>query len=124
MLSPEQESRLTSGGDSPDHWHSTDRLRVHSDIGALEALENVVTPTSGAYSVGPTDNFILANNAGPYTLPLAKSGRIIEIVMTTATPVVVDFSGSDELYGETSLLVEERGTAIRLKAISGGWIII
>ncbi len=124
MLSPDQERRLVGGGDSHDHFHSTDRIRVHDDIAALQKLANVSTPPTGAYSVAATDDFILADNAGPYQLPKAKNGRVIEFVMTTDTSVTIDLYSGDAIHGETSILLEEKGTAIRLKAIDGGWVAI
>lgn len=124
MLTPEQEFRLTRGGDSPDHYHSSDRVRVHTDIGDLDALANVRTPTSGSYTIAADDDFILANNAGPFQLPKAKDGRVIEIIMTTFTPVTINLASGDTFYGESSIVIEEKGTALRLKAITGGWLAI
>lgn len=125
MLSPEQEQRLTQGGDCPDHYHSTDRLKVHSDIASLQALANVNTPASGSYSVGLADDFILANNAGPFALPKSKNdGREIEIVMTGTATVTINLATGDYFFGESSILLEDTGTAMRLRAISGGWMAI
>ena len=124
MLTPEQEFRLTRGGDSPDHYHSSDRVRVHSDIGDLDSLANVRTPAYGSYTLVADDDFILADNAGPFQLPKAKDGRVIEIIMTTLAPVAINLATGDTFYGETSIVMEEKTTAIRLKAISGGWVAI
>lgn len=122
MLTPDQERRLVGGGDCHDHFHSTDRVRVYSDIAALQKLESVRTPPTGAYTIDIVEDFVLANNTGPYQLPKAKSGRILEIVMSTDTPVLINMYSGDTFYGETSILLEEKSTAIRLKAITGGWI--
>lgn len=124
MLNPEQELRLTQGGDCPDHWHSTDRLRVYSDIAALQKLEVVRTPPAGTYTVTDKDDFIEANNYGPYQFPKAKDGRIIEVVMVTNYPVRINFHTGETFYGESSVLLEEKTTAIRFKAITGGWVAI
>jgi hypothetical protein len=122
MLTSDQERRLTGGGDCHDHFHSIDRVRVYSDIAALQKLEVVRTPPTGSYTVGAADDFIEADNYGPYQLPKAKDGRIVEIVMKTDTPVRINMFSGDTFYGETSILLEEKTTAIRLKAVTGGWI--
>ena len=110
MLTPEQEFRLTRGGDSPDHYHSSDRVRVHSDIGDLDSLANVRTPANGSYTLVADDDFILADNAGPFQLPKAKDGRVIEIIMTTLAPVAINLATGDTFYGETSIVMEEKTT--------------
>lgn len=124
-ITPDQEQRLTQGGDCHDHWHSTDRLKVHADIASLQSLANVKTPDSGAYSIGKLDDFVLSNNYGPFSMPKSKGdGREIEFVQITDADVRIDMASGDTFYGDSSILLEEKGTSIRLKAISGGWIAI
>ena len=123
MLDPVQESSLVSGGDNFDHWHSSDRVPTHA---TLQRLQQLVRQTSvtGTYTVVDGDDIILCATGATITFPLAKNGREIEVVMTGVIQVIINFTGTDLIYGESSVLLEVQGTALHFKAVAGGWILI
>lgn len=125
MLDSFQEQQLTGGGDTLLHFHLADRTPTHEtvvqgDIAA--AAKNVPTDP---YTVTESDLFLYCPNGETLTMPLSKAnGREFEVVMTGTDPVTVNLSGSDTVYGETSVYIEIQGTALRFKAVSGGWVFI
>lgn len=123
MIDLRIEAELTNGGDCFAHYHSSDRVRTHDDVLRLQELlyEHAV---SGTYVVTEQDDILLCATGGTLTLPLAKTGREFEVVMTGTTNVTVLFTGTDLLYGESSVLIEQQGTALHFKAVTGGWILI
>ncbi len=123
MLDPRQVAELTGGADCFLHWHSTDRVLRHEDVSALQEL-TWGKAVSGAYTATDNDNVLLCASGGTVTLPLAKAGREYEVVMTGTTNVTVNFTGTDTIYGNTSVLLNLQGMALHFKAVSGGWILI
>ena len=127
MLTIEQESRLTSGGDSPDHWHSSDRQRSHSDLETLQGLTIVKSFTATGDIPYGVDIAMVDTTSASVTmaLPVARSGLEIEVVKTVASNTLqIDTSGADTVFGETSVVLFEPGSALRFKAIAGGWILL
>ena len=114
---------LVGGGDCTLHFHSADRAPTHDTLDRLQDLCNHVDVTT-AYAVRYADDIVMVTDGATVTLPLANRGKEFEVVQMDNNPVLVNFTSPDTLYGETSMLIEQQGTAIRLKAISGGWIII
>lgn len=119
------EQQLTGGGDTLLHYHLADRTPTHESVvqGTIAAAAKVV-PTD-PYMVTESDFYLYCANGETLTMPLSKAnGREFEVIMTGTDPVTVNLSGSDEVYGETSVLIEEQGTALRFKAVSSGWVFI
>ena len=123
MLDPVQESSLISGGDNFDHWHSSDRVPTHATLQRLQQLTRQ-TEVTGSYTVVDGDDLILCPTGATIAFPLAKNGREIEVVMTGTIQVIITLAGTDLIYGESSVLIEVQSTALRFKAVSGGWILL
>lgn len=123
MIEPRIEAELTNGGDCFAHYHSSDRVRTHDDVLRLQELlyEHSV---SGTYAVTEQDDILLCATGGTLTLPLAKTGREFIVVMTGTTNVTVSLTGSDLLYGASSILLNAQGMALHFKAVAGGWVLI
>ena len=123
MLDPVQESSLVSGGDSTDHWHSSDRVPTHATVQRLQQLLKQTT-VSGSYTVVDADDIILCPTGATIVFPRARNGQEIEVVMTGTIQVIINLDGPDLIYGESSVLIEVQGTALHFKAVTGGWILI
>lgn len=123
MIDPRIEAELTNGGDCFSHWHSSDRIVDHDDIMRSQELLYQHS-VSGTYSVTDQDDILLCATGATLTLPLAKTGREFIVVMTGTTNVTVNFTGTDLIYGESSVLIEQQGTALHFKATTGGWILV
>jgi len=117
-------SSLTGGGDSFDHYHSSDRTPTHDTLQRLHELDTKRTVSTDPYTVQSSDDILLCQG-GTVNFPASKgNGREIEVVMMTSTNVLVQLAGTDAVCDETSVLIEEQWTALRFKSITGGWILI
>ena len=123
MLTPQQESTLTSGGDSFDHFHSADRVVTQ---GTVHDLQSVLREreVSGNYTVVDSDDIILCMAPSTISLPKAKNGREFEVVAASTSSVLCICYGSDLIYGESSVMFTSVGMALRFKAIISGWILV
>lgn len=122
-----QESTLTSGGDCFDHWHSSDRILTHDDIGQLQRLSAIINVTGNITASFTQDVLLCDTTSTSFTvsLPVAAQGVEIEIVkIVQANTLTIQLSGTDLIYGQSSVLVYNIGTALRFKSITGGWILI
>jgi len=120
-----QEQQLTGAGDTLLHYHLADRLRTHDTVVQAQLAATFRAPPSDPYTVTESDLFLYCPNGETLTMPLSKAnGREFEVIMTGTDPVTVNLSGSDTVYGETSVYIEIQGTALRFKAVSGGWVFI
>ena len=127
MLTARQESTLTSGGDSFDHWHSSDRIKSHDDISAYQRLANVNAVSSDFTATTNTDFVIVDTSLGniAVTLPPALNGKEIEVMKNAAANTLYIRPASLNLIlGATELKVYNYGTSLRFKAINNGWICI
>lgn len=116
---------LTGGGDSFDHYHSTDRIPTHDTLQQIHQLDTKRTVSTATYTVVEQDDILLCSVNSVVSFPASKAnGREIEVVMTGGNALTVDLAGSDTIFGEGSVLLEIVGTALRFKSISGGWILI
>lgn len=116
---------LTGGGDCFEHYHSSDRTPTHDTLHRLRELDKKTTPTASPYTVTQQDDFLFAAAGETIIFPASKgNGREIEVIMSGTLPVTISLSGSDTVCGETSVLIEEQWTALRFKAVSGGWVLI
>ena len=118
-----QESELVGQGDCQLHWHAADRRM--DNLRVKEGHQNTtVRSVTGAYSVTKSDDILLCPSGGTITFPLANNGRELEVIMTGTTSVTVNLAGTDEIYGETSVLLNVEGMALHFKAVTGGWVLI
>ena len=124
MLDTYQEAVLTGGADCFIHWHSSDRVVDHGTLQQLQQIARETSVTTTPYVVTASDDILLCTIASTVTFPLAKNGREIEVVMTGTGNVTVNFSGTDTMYGNTSVLLNAQGMALRFKAITGGWVLL
>lgn len=125
MLDSYQEQQLTGAGDTLLHHHLSDRIPTHDTLVQLEVLATRRTVTTDPYTVTEADDILLCPSGGTLNFPASKNnGREYEVVMTGTDPVTVVLNGSDLVYGSSSVLLSVQGTALRFKAVSGGWIFI
>lgn len=117
-------SSLTGGGDSTEHYHSSDRVPTHDTLSRLQQLARQNILGSGTYYVTDKDDVLLSGSGGVIILPAARNGREFEVIMTGDTPVEVRLTGTDLIYGESSVMLTVKSTALRFKAIAGGWVFI
>lgn len=118
------EATLLNGGDCFLHWHSSDRVPRQDFLHGLQQVTRERTITAATYSVVDTDDILLCGVSTTITMLPAIDGREIEVVMTGTDPITVNLTTPDLVYGESSVIIEEQGTALRFKAISGGWVFI
>ena len=125
-LTPQQVATLTGGGDCFDHWHSSDRAANEANQGAasnvptIEVNTNTTLPVESAFVIVDTGAASIT-----ITLPLSNGGVEIEIVKNhPANRMIIACSGSNTILARDSLIAYNYGTAVRLKAISNGWLII
>ena len=122
---PQQEALMLNGADCPLHYHSSDRIPNHDTLNGLQAIAKQVYPTNSTYIVTEEDDYILCNGICTVTLPPAKNGNEIEVVkLFNGNYIIILPTGTDTLLGDTSVIVYEQWTALRFKAIAGGWILI
>lgn len=127
MLSPQQESSLTSRGDCFEHWHSEDRVLRHDDVLAYQSLTVVFDVSTNTVIDDRFDFIRVDTSAGnvDVTLPPAKSGRELEVMKNSAANRLrILPSNSDLILGATEVRVFNYGTSLRFKAVSDGWFII
>jgi len=125
MLDGSQEAELVSLGNCQAHWHASDRAMTHERI--LEMYSNMNTVTkSAAYTVTERDDYILVDQTCTITLPLAKNTkREVEIILiATGKTLTIAPTGTDTVQGTASIVIVAKWSAARLKAISGGWILV
>lgn len=124
-MNQELPNSLTGGGDSFDHYHSSDRAPTHDTLQRLHQLDTKRTISTSTYTVVEQDDILLCSVATTITMPASKAnGREIEVVMTGVYPISITLAGSDTVCDETSVLIEAQWTALRFKSVSGGWIFI
>lgn len=122
---PSQEALMLNGADCPLHYHSQDRIPTHDTLNALEAIAKQQVVTGNSYSATEEDDFVLVSQYCVVTLPVAKNGKEIEVVKTfPGSYIKILPTGTDTIIGDTSVIVYDQWTALRFKAITGGWIII
>ena len=119
----ETPTELTNGGDCHLHYHQSDRVPRQDTIRGLQFVTRVVSVAT-AYTIMETDDIVEVSVVATVTLPLAKNGREYQVVMTGVGNVTVNLSGTDLIYGNTSVLLNVQGMSLRFKAITGGWILI
>lgn len=123
MIEPRSEYELVGGGDTLLHYHLADR----ATNAGLQSDARRTTVTT-AYTVRADDDFLLIDTSAgavELTLPQARNGKEYEFVLVDATNyATVTPDGADTINGEPDMILSTLWTAIRLKAISGGWVAI
>lgn len=122
---PQQEALMLNGADCPLHYHSIDRIPTHDTLNALEEIAKQVNVAGDIYFATEDDDYILVGQQCDVTLPVAKNGKEIEVIKTfNGSYIRILPSGTDTIVGDTSVIVYVQWTALRFKAVAGGWIII
>lgn len=115
---------LVSGGDTLLHHHLADR----ATNAGLQSAARIVSVTSASYQVRVDDDYLLidtSSNAVGLILPPSRNGKEYEFVLVDATnAATVTPDGTEVINGEPDMILTAQYTAIRLKAIAGGWVAI
>jgi len=119
----ELQDDLVNGGDCHLHYHQSDRTPRQDTIHGLQLVTRTRV-VSTSQSILRDDDIVEVSALATVTLPIANNGREFQIVMTGAGNVTVQLSGTDLIYGNTSVLMNVQGMSLRFKAITGGWILI
>lgn len=126
-LTPQQESNLTSAGDCREHWHSEDRILSQDSVIQFQNL-TTLKPISDDFAVTERWNGVLVDTTLQnvvVTLPTARHGREFEVVKNAAAHYVsIIPTGVDTILGLAEARIYNYGTALRLKAITGGWVFV
>jgi len=124
-MSPDQEYRLTNGGDCPDHFHSSDRIRTHDDADLLVSLESYVEVGSGSTTVRPGTDYVLADtSAGSANveLPNPALGLAVTIVKKSASNLVNVSSPTGTVNGAASVSMGSGAySSAKFKALGGNY---
>ena len=122
---PDQEDRLTNGGDCPDHFHSSDRVRTHDDADLLVSLESYVEVGSGSTTVRPGTDYVLADtSAGSANveLPNPALGLAVTIVKKSASNLVNVSSPTRTVNGAASVSMGGGAySSAKFKALGGNY---
>jgi hypothetical protein len=126
-LDDRQISELTGTGECYLHWHPDDRVVTNDTVKGV-ASQALVTSVSTNTSIGYSPDIVLVDTSAgniTITVPLAKSGNEVKIVKVAApNTLTIQLSGSDLVYSNTNILVYTIGTALHLKGVDGGYILI
>jgi len=127
MLTPQQESNLTSNGDCLEHYHLDDRRIDRPKVLEIQN-QSPVKEIAADFTVDNRWDFIVVDTTSAnviVTLPLAGNGREIEITKSVAPHYVsIVPTGTNTIIGSTEVRIYNQWTSIRFKAINGGWIIV
>lgn len=127
MLTTQQESSLTSGGDCFEHWHSQDRVLSHNSLLQLQQLQNVATVSTNTTLSDINDIVLVDTTGGNVTvnLPPARNGRVYTVVkLSTTNLLTVAASGTDTIDSAASISTTTGWVSRTFKAVTGGWIIV
>lgn len=127
-ITPDQEQRLVSGGDCPDHFHTTDRLRTHNDLVALSSLEDSISIT-GNYTFGKKIvEYVLADtslNNISLVLPDAKKMmKVTAVKMSALNTITVTAPNSVTINGVPSYAMNASYEVATFKAIGGNYYVV
>jgi len=127
MLTELQESNLTSYGNCFEHYHLEDRVVDRPKVLAIQELSPVKEITS-SFACDDRWDYVVADTTSAnitVTLPLAGNGREIEVTKFAAPHYVsIVPTGSDTITGATEVRLFSQWNSVRLKAITGGWVIV
>jgi len=123
MLTPAQEQSLTSAGDCFDHYHSSDRGVTHDTLNQISQAARVASPQL-PYVLSRQDDIVVLPAGGVIILPPARNGGEFQVIMSGTAKITVQLSGTDLIYGESSVELTVKGTSLHFKAITGGWVLL
>lgn len=124
MLTPQQESSLTSGGDCFEHWHSEDRKVTHDDSVVLTSLEKTQEFSSGTHSVDKDTDYVLVTTSGgsaTINLPSPSTLRKITVIKVGVPNTVTIATPSGTINGAATLALTTAYAVAVLKAINGNY---
>lgn len=116
---------LTGGGKCHKHYHET--ILTHDDLEKIQTLDKIVNITANYAALYEDDIIVADSTAGSVTvtLPLAKGQRQYIVSKAVATNnVVVNFSGGQNCFGQTSITLVALGAVARFRAHNNGWILV
>lgn len=127
MITERQEVALTGKGDCQEHYHLADR----ATNAALQSAAMQASITASPYTVRSDDDFLLVDTSSTsitLTLPPARNGKEYEVIKVAAGNAVFiepNAANGDTVLGSTTgVVIYNRFDALRLKAITGGWVAI
>lgn len=122
-LSPDEHQELTGGGECHLHWHPPSR--EHAVLELFQEMHKVVS-VAADYVMQPLDDIaVVDTTAGniTVTLPPSKGQReYMAVKAKAANLLIVNFSGTENCFGQTSYNVVALGDTLKFKAFNGGWI--
>ena len=124
MLSPEQESALTSQGDCYEHFHSSDRQVTYEQILSMISLEMTITLANGTHIVPLGAIYVLANSISGnvnLTLPNPSKNLSVTVIKTSANNSVIISSPSGTINGSASYSMTSAYQTAKFKAIAGNY---
>lgn len=126
MLSPHDESALTSGQDNTLHSHSFDRQITHASLEQMQAIEKVFGPTADYTATYQDDILPVDSTLAPVniTLPFSKAQReLIVVRVKGANTVTITAAVGDTVNGAASISITTSYAPRRIKSLPGlGWV--
>ena len=123
MVEGQDLDTLVGGGDCLHHYHESDRFPSRDSMVWFESLESVTT-----YGVNTTisenDDIVISSAAITLTLPPSRGGKHYIITSTTAGVTTVNPTSPDTISTLSSTSITGIGSVVRLKSVTGGWVII
>lgn len=127
-LTIDQEQRLTGGGDCSDHFHMSDRLRTHSDVVALDALEDFIQITADYTFSRKMFEYVLADATTgniALVLPDANMKMKVAVVKTTAAnTITVSAPNTATINGAATYPMTAAYAKATFKAINGNYYVV
>jgi len=123
-MTPSQEASLTGGGDSFDHWHSSDRQPTQDFLQGLGSVAKQVFVSGDTVLTGQEDFLAVDTQTGniTITMPRAINGLEIEIMkLVPANTIFIIPDGTDTIFTTTGVTLSVGNAAIRFKAIGTDW---
>lgn len=115
---------LTDGGDCQLHYHQLDRTPRQDTVHGLQMVTRV-REVSTDQTLTSNDDIMLCSATCTLTLPPAYGGREFEVIKNfSGGQVTVSLTSPDTIFGNSSILLYNKGTALHFKAISNGYVII
>ena len=123
MITAQQEDQLINAGECYLHYHPDDRQPTHD---TLNRLQNLAAPQATAVSktLSYENDYIECSATCTITFPQARAGKEFEVINIGSGTVTVLPTSPDTLVGDTSVVIEQQWTALRFKAVPGGWVLI
>jgi len=115
---------LVNGGDCDLHYHQADRVPRQDTVHGLSFVTRV-RDVNSSQTLTNNDDIVQCTTTCEITLPTAKGGREYEVVKAfDGGLVTVIPTFPDTVLSSDAVLIYNRGTAIRFKSVTGGYIAI